>query len=228
MGVRVALTLALAVSALSFDASAQQRGRGIGYSGITVYEHPDFRGDNVTFRNEVPDLREHGLNDRISSIQVDGNQSWEVCRDANFGGGCRVFQGTIDDLRAEGWNDRISSMRAVGFGRGNNGNGRGWGWGNQRGNNNYRQSRLVLYDRPNFRGDSRDVMNSATNLGSNGDRARSVQVYGGTWELCDAASRNARCVTVSEDVPDLRNIGLRNGVASAREVGAQGRNNWWQ
>ncbi len=129
MGLRFALTLALAVSALSFDASAQQRGRGFGYSGITVYEHPDFRGDSFTFRNEVPDLRQHGLNDRISSIEVDGNQSWEVCRDVNFGGGCRVFQGTIDDLRSEGWNDRISSMRAVGFARGNNGNGRGWGLG---------------------------------------------------------------------------------------------------
>ncbi len=69
-------------------------------------------------------------------------------------------------------------------------------------------------------------MNSATNLGSNGDRARSVQVYGGTWELCDGASRNARCVTVSENVPDLRNLGLRNGVASAREVAGQ--NRWWQ
>ena len=75
-----------------------------------------------------------------------------MCRDVNFAGGCRVFQGTIEDLRSEGWNDRISSMRAV-TGRGNNS--RGWGWGNSRGNNNNRQSRLVLYDRPNFRGDAR-------------------------------------------------------------------------
>ena len=219
---RLAVALILAVSAFSLDASAQ-RGRGFGYSGITVYEHPDFRGDSVTFRDEVPDLRRHALNDRISSIEVDGNQAWEVCRDINFGGGCRVFQGTIDDLREEGWNDRISSMRAVGFGRGNNN--RGGVWGN-RGNVNNRQSRLVLYDRPNFRGDARNVLNNATNLGSSGDRARSVQVYGGTWELCDGAFRNARCVTVSDNVPDLRNLGFRNGVTSAREVA--NRNNWWQ
>ena len=232
MAFRYALALVLAVSAFSLDASAQQR-RGYGYGGVTVYENPDFRGDSITFRNEVPDLRQQGMNDRISSIQVDGNQAWEVCRDINFQGGCRVFQGSIDDLRAEGWNDRISSMRAVGFARGNsgngNGNGRGWGWGNQRGNTNYRQSRLVLYDRPNFRGDSRDIMNSVSNLGSVGDRARSVQVYGGTWELCDGTNRNARCVTVNEDVSDLRNLGLRNGVESAREVAGQSRNNrWWQ
>ena len=229
MAFRFALALVLAVSAFSLDASAQ-RGRGYGYSGITVYEDPDFRGDSVTFRNEVPDLRQQGLNDRISSLEVGGNQAWEVCRDVNFEGGCRVFQGSIEDLRSLGWNDRISSMRAVGFARGNNGNGRGWGWGNQRGNTNYRQSRLVFYDRPNFRGDSRDIMNNVSNLGSAGDRARSVQVYGGTWELCDGTNRNARCVTVSEDVADLRNLGLRNGVESAREVAGQNRNNnrWWQ
>jgi hypothetical protein len=223
MNLRFAVALVLSVSALSLNASAQ-RGRLGGYGGITVYEDPDFRGDSVTLRNDVPDLRREGLNDRISSLEVDGNQAWEVCRDINFGGGCRVFQGTIDDLRSEGWNDRISSMRAVGFARGNNN--RGGVWGNPRGNANNRQSRLVLFDRPNFRGDARNVQNSATNLG--GDRVRSVQVYGGTWELCEGSSRNARCVTVSESVPDLRNLGLRNGVTSAREVAGQNRNNrWW-
>jgi Beta/Gamma crystallin len=221
MNLRFALALTLALSAFSLDASAQ-RGRGYGgYSGITVYEHPDFRGDSVTFRDEVPDLREHALNDRISSLEVDSNQAWEVCRDVHFGGGCRVFQGTIEDLRSEGWNDRISSMRAV-AGRGNNA--RGWGRGNSRGNNS-RESRIVLYDRPNFRGDARNITGSSENLGAVGDRTRSVQVYGGTWELCDGASRNARCVTVTDDVADVRSLGLRNGVASAREVTRQ---SWWR
>lgn len=222
MILRFAVALVLVVSAFSLDASAQ-RGRGnFGYSGITVYEHPDFRGESVTFRNAIPDMREHGLNDRISSLEVDGNQAWEVCRDINFGGGCRVFQGSIDDLRSEGWNDRISSMRAVGFARGNN---RGGIFGNPRGNAIDRQSRLVFYDRPNFRGDARNVLNSANNLGSAGDRVRSVQVYGGTWELCESAYRNARCVTVTDSVPDLRSLGFRNGVASAREVNSA-RSRW--
>ncbi len=231
MVVRLALAALMAVSAFSLDASAQRRGSGYGgYGGITVYEHPDFRGDSVTFRNEVADLREHGLNDRISSLELDGNQAWEVCRDAHFSGGCRVFSGTIDDLRAAGWNDRISSMRSVGFARNNN---RGGWWGNGNGNGNgsgygnNRQSRLVFYDRPNFRGDARDIFNNATNLGSVGDRARSVQVYGGTWELCDGAFRNARCVTVNQSVSDLRSLGLRNGVTSAREIAHQNRR-WWE
>jgi hypothetical protein len=228
MSLRFALALALAASAFSLDASAQQRGRGnVGYSGITVYEHPDFRGESVTFRNEVPDLRQHSLNDEISSIEVDGNQAWEVCRDVNFGGGCRVFQGSIEDLRADGWNDRISSMRAVGFARGNVNRGNRGVFGNPRANANARQSRLVFYDRPNFRGDARNVANNAANLGSAGDRVRSVQVYGGTWELCEGSFRDARCVTVTESIPDLRSLGFRNGVTSAREV-SSARSGWWR
>ena len=227
MNLRFALVLALSIAALPLNASAQWGRGNNGYSGITVYEDPDFRGDSVTFRNEVPDLRQHGLNDRISSLEVNGNQAWEVCRDINFSGGCRVFQGSIEDLRGEGWNDRISSMRAVGFGRNTNSN-RGGIWGNQRGNDNYRGSRLVLYNRTNFRGDARDIVSGSTNLGSTGDRARSVQVYGGTWELCDGSSRNSRCVTVTDNVPDLSRLGLRNGIVSAREIGAQGRNSWWR
>ena len=216
MILRFALALVLAVSALSLDASAQRRSRGNdGYSGITVYEHPDFRGDSVTFRNEVPDLRAHGLNDRVSSIEVDGNQAWEVCQDVNFGGRCRTFTGTIDDLREAGWNDRISSMRAVGYGRNSGG-----GWNNSRNSRTSRDSRLVLYSQPNFRGSARDV-SSAANLGSVGDRIRSVEVRGGEWELCEDSYRNARCVTVRQDVPDLRSLGLRNGVASVREVGSR-------
>ena len=229
MGLRFTLALIVALSALSLDASAQRRGIGANiYGGITVYEHPDYRGDSVTFRNEVADLRQHDLNDRISSIEVAGSQAWEVCQDINFGGRCRTFTGTIDDLRELGWNDRISSMRAVGYARNDNRGGwRGNSRGNARGARNARESRLVFYDRTNFRGDSRDVLSGSSNLGSVGNRVRSVEVYGGTWELCDGNYRNARCVTISESVPDLSRLGLQNGIDSAREVGSARNNRWW-
>lgn len=231
MILRLALAVALTVSAFSLDTSAQRRALG-GYSGITVYEHPDFRGRSVTFRDEIPDLRQHHLNDHISSLEVDGNQAWEVCRDVHFNGGCRVFTGSIDDLRQEGWNDRISSLRPVGYvsggrgdWRGNSGNNRNSGVNrNRRGGVN--QSRLVLYERTNFGGDSRDVLRSSGNFRS-GDRFRSVQVEGGTWELCEGTSRNDRCVIVSRDVPDLRSLGLRNGVTEVREVRNQNNTRWF-
>jgi hypothetical protein len=228
MSLRLTLAVVAAVSCFSFDASAQRRDRG--YGGITVFEHPDFRGDSVSFREAIPDLHAYDLNDRISSFEIDGNQAWEVCQDINFGGRCRVFDGTIDDLREDGWNDRISSVRPAGF---SSNNGRGPWWGNQRDRRGegWAESRLVLYDRPNYRGQSRDVLGGSTNLGSAGDRARSVQVYGGTWELCAGASRNARCVTIDNSEPNLQNLGLPNGVTSVRELptGSASRRSrgWW-
>jgi len=227
MVARLVIAVIVTVSFFSIDIAAQRRG----YSGVTVYEDPGFRGDSVTFRDEIPDLRAHGLNDRISGLEIDGNQAWEVCRDVHFAGGCRVFTGTIEDLRQDGWNDRISSLRPAGFARGaGNARGNSGIYGNNRNRrdrNRATQTRLVLYERTNYGGDSRDVLNSAGNLGSSGDRFRSVQVDGGTWELCDDSSRNGRCVTVSQDVPDLRTLGLRNGVTSVREVANQNRGRWF-
>ena len=179
----------------------------------------------MTFRDEIADLREHGLNDRITSIEIDGNQAWEVCRDINFTGGCRVFTGTIEDLRQEGWNDRISSLRAAGFARGGLGRRGGAMRESRRQRATAAQSRLVLFDRPNYRGDSRDIMNSSSNLGSVGDSARSVQVYGGTWELCEGVFRNARCVTVSRRAGSAE-PGTEKRHRSAREVANQSRGRW--
>jgi hypothetical protein len=228
MASRLAFAVVVAMAFSTLDASAQWRGRG--YSGITVYEDPDFRGDSVTLRDEIPDLRRYGLNDRVTSLEVDGNQAWEACQDINFGGRCRVFSGSVEDLRDEGFNDRISSLRPVGYARGNTRrNGRGPWWGNQGGGNRGGQSRLVVYDRPNFRGDSREIVSGSSNLGSVGDRARSIEVIGyGAWEVCDGANRNTRCVTIDNSVPDLLNLGLRDGVRSIREVAEQNRsrNRW--
>ena len=48
------------------------------------------------------------------------------------------------------------------------------------------------------------------------NRAESVQVFGGVWELCERPQFGGRCVNVSSSVPDLRSLGLRNRVGSAR------------
>ena len=158
------------------------------------------------------------MNDKITSLEIDGSQAWEVCRDIEFAGGCRVFTGSIDDLRAEGWNDRISSLRPAGFrGRGNV-----WG-GNDRNRRRDADSRVVLYDRTNFRGQSRDITFSLSNIGYVGDNARSARVYGGTWELCDGENFTGQCRVVSANVSNLSSIRLNNRVRSARPIGRQPR-----
>jgi hypothetical protein len=226
-GVLVAF-MVIATWLVASDASAQRRGsRGIRDVGLTVFADPDYRGTSASFRNEIADLRDYGLNDRVTSMIIDGGQAWEVCQDVNFGGRCRTFSGSVSDLREAGWNDRISSLRPIGFNQGRFNQGRpnqgrrDSAWENR---DSSARLGLLLFDRPNYRGESMNVSRAATNLGAVGDRARSVEILGGSWELCDRAQRNGLCVTISESVPDLRRLGFRNGVTVARPIENR---RWW-
>ena len=80
-----------------------------GRNGITVYSDSNYRGQSQSFRGEIADLGRSGLNDQISSIEVNG--AWEVCTDAYFRGQCQVITSSTRNLNNTGINDRISSMR---------------------------------------------------------------------------------------------------------------------
>lgn len=85
---------------------------GGGWGGrdrITVFSDADYRGQAADFNGEIPNLRNSGLNDRISSIRTNG--AWEVCTDAYFRGDCRVFTGDVRNLDWTNFNDKISSLR---------------------------------------------------------------------------------------------------------------------
>lgn len=88
----------------------QPGGPGWGNTTITVYQDANYRGRSMTFREEVPNLRNSGLNDAISSIRL-SRGSWEVCEDANYRGRCQIINGDMRDLGRTGMNDRISSLR---------------------------------------------------------------------------------------------------------------------
>ncbi len=85
-------------------------GGGWGNTSITVYRDANYRGQSMTFRQEVPNLRSSGMNDAISSMRL-GRGSWEVCEDANYRGRCQVVSGDVSNLGRTGMNDRISSLR---------------------------------------------------------------------------------------------------------------------
>ena len=84
-------------------------GGGWGNSSITVYRDANYRGQSMVFRGEVSNLGNSGMNDAISSIEVNG--AWEVCTDANFRGQCQIIDGSVRNLDRWGLNDRISSLR---------------------------------------------------------------------------------------------------------------------
>lgn len=85
-----------------------------GRSSIVVFRDSDFRGATYTFTEEVPNLRNSGMNDAISSMQLRGD--WEVCTDAYFRGNCQIIREDVRNLQNWGLNDRISSLRPAGRG----------------------------------------------------------------------------------------------------------------
>lgn len=89
-------------------------GWGGGRNAITVYRDSEFRGPSARYQGAVPNLRNSGFNDTISSMQFRGE--WEACTDAYFRGQCRTFRDDVRNLQQWGMNDRVSSLRPVGRG----------------------------------------------------------------------------------------------------------------
>ena len=97
-------TLALAAALLSQFAAAQA-------GELTLFSRDNFRGEEVTIRDGIRDLREAGFNDRASSLIVRSGV-WEVCEHRDFGGYCATFErGEYPELRR--FNNSISSARQI-------------------------------------------------------------------------------------------------------------------
>lgn len=204
---RILRRVLLAVSAAVFFAGSSPAQiyleKQMGGVGITVFRDENFRGENATFRQDVPDLRRYGFSDRITSLRVAPGEYWEACESPNYQGRCQVFSGDERNLRNVGWTDRISSLRRV------RGGGSGGGVGGKFG--------IVLYDDPYFRGRSVTIKDPVENLRSVNfhDRAESVRVLGGSWELC-SEPRFRRCQTIDRDVALLSTLGMNKKLSSAR------------
>ena len=79
---------------------------------------------------------------------------------------------------------------------------------------------IALFSGQGFTGDVREAFDpfaSMHDMAFN-DRARSVAVLAGQWELCEHHNFTGRCVFIREDVPDLGWFGLNNQVSSIRPI----------
>ncbi len=187
--------------------------RRVGGIGITVFQDPGFQGPNATFRDDVPDLSDYRLNDRVSSFRIGRGEFWEVCEHKDFGGRCAVFSSDEPDLGRVSWNDQISSLRRVRReGRDpeeripdRNLRGRG-------------RSELILYEDENYRGRSRRLDRADAFLSDFANRASSLRSTGGAWEVCDEPNFGGRCASVTGTVPDLRAYSLHDRIESARPI----------
>ena len=84
---------------------------------------------------------------------------------------------------------------------------------------------ITLFQYENFGGPNFRATNSISNLGDAGfnDRASSVRIRGGSWQLCSDAYYRGQCMTLQPgDYGSLRSMGLTNAVSSLREIGWSG------
>jgi hypothetical protein len=221
-------------------------GGGGGGTAIVVFTDIRFRGRSWVFSDDVGDLRQLGLNDKVSSIRVLGGR-WQICQDVGYRN-CLTLTSDIPDLRQIGWNDRVSSIREGGgwsdsWGRGRGGFGgpggydRGGGYGDPggagRGGEGFGGSGgygrgegpvgsrrgLVLFSERGFSGRSFPLDGEIRDLSRAGfnDRARSIRVNGGRWEVCSEANFRGRCEVIDGDAPSLPSS-LAGRVSSVRPV----------
>jgi hypothetical protein len=131
-----------------------------------------------------------GWNNRVSSIREGGG--WG---DDTWGGGRGSGGGS-------GWGG--SGGSGGGWGGSGGSNRPGGGWGGSGGSGGGRGS-LTLFEHANYGGMTFDVADEVADLGPVGfnDRASSIRIRGGRWQVCTDSYFKGRCRTVSGDVRDM-------------------------
>lgn len=169
---------------------------------ITLYGQEGLRGRAFTFEDAVVNLQGSRMNDRASSVSV-RNGSWQACSEPWYRGVCVTLgPGDYSSLRAMGLQNRISSVRDI-----------GWSGGERPG-----APSIVLYDQPGFLGRSVRVEGIVESLERFNDRARSMIIYSGEWELCRHDRFRGDCMVFREG--QHANLGPLSGdVSSLRPLG---------
>lgn len=200
---------------------------------LTLFADNDFRGNQVTLSNTVTNLNDLGFNDRTSSVMVRSG-TWQLCEHKDFGGYCAELRpGEYRSL--SGFNDKISSVREVGYGdnrrddrrgerdtrRNDDRDGRS---GNDRGE--YRGDRgrqgetaVQMFAGPRFEGQQFGLsgnLRTFEDVGFN-DRAGSLIIREGTWELCEHADFRGQCVVYGPGRYPLLGE-MNNRISSMRRV----------
>jgi hypothetical protein len=184
--------------------------RTAGASELWLFEHEDYRGRQFPAVASAPNLDNGNFSDRASSARIASGQ-WQLCSEPYFRGRCVTLgAGDYGSRDAIGLPAGVASARDL--------------WDHDRGGaGGGGQREVVLYEAPNFGGDRFGVDDVVPNLDRTGfnDRARSMIVYSGTWELCEDADYRGACRTFGPGrYPDLGHLAGR--LSSLRRVTAGG------
>ncbi|MEO0882054.1 MAG: beta/gamma crystallin-related protein [Pseudomonadota bacterium] len=80
---------------------------------------------------------------------------------------------------------------------------------------------IILYSETNFRGEARIYRGDIDSLKFDGfnNVARSVEIRGGAWTLCEHSGFDGRCRTIDYSIPHLGDIGLDCKLTSFYQAG---------
>ncbi len=216
--------LAFAAAMLAGQVAAASAGE------MTLFSRDGFRGEELTIRDGARNLRDAGFNDRASSLIVHSGV-WEVCEDKDFGGYCAVFErGEYPSLR--NFNNSISSVRQIERG------GRGGYRDRDHDGRDDRQERrewreeqrerrggfdrpepIELFEHARFEGRRISFQNEARSMRGVdfNDRASSMVIYEGQWQLCEHDNFGGQCVVYGPGRYD--NLGNMNDrISSLRRI----------
>jgi len=195
-------TIVRSLVALGFAAAAMAA-----VAQITFYDAPRFAGRPFTVSQTITNFADVGYNDRAVSAVIRGG-TWQLCTDAYFRGRCESLgPGEYADLGIVGIANEVSSVREL------------TGWpGADRGPG----GRVVLYDGGGFYGRTFDINGPVANLDGTGfnDRAQSMIVHEGTWDLCVDANFGGYCQTFGPG--RYSNLGPLTGQLSSMRPAAPG------
>jgi hypothetical protein len=168
-------------------------------AGVVLFQDERFQGRFVALRGDTNDFNRVGFNDAASSMVIQ-HGTWEFCIDSNFRGQCLVLGPGQYRMLDPMLRNSISSARQVG----------------QAGRP---QSEVELFSGPDFRGQKvvvRQDLDTLRALDFN-DKAGSVIIHGGRWELCKHGDFKGPCVVYGPG--RYGNLGpLNNEISSLRRV----------
>ena len=141
---------------------------------IILYEHAGFRGKELALESSTSHLRSSNFNDKASSVKVQSG-TWKLWEHINFAGKCyQVGPGDYDIelIRGKIGNDVISSVELL--------------------------PQIILYAHAGFKGKELALESSTSELRSYNfnDKASSVKVQSGTWNLWQNINFTGRCYQV--------------------------------
>lgn len=162
---------------------------------IVLFTQTNFRGTPRNFRGPEANL------DRSAQSVTIGGGTWQLCDGRNFSGRCVTLNQSVADLNRYNMRGRVSSARPLSP-------------------PTNAEFYVVLFDRENFTGNPTNFSAAQTDISIN---ARSATIGNGNWELCDGRNYTGRCVTISQNVPNLAILHINRRIRSLRPLVRQPR-----